>query len=186
MSLFGRLPAKYGLRTKERLKTSNCSRYGKCSKISNTFSLSVLILNAGYQGWNSQNTPQNSKQLVETLITLLQTESAQMFSNVSWEDLYADDLIIIADAESMEECVHRLLAWKEGIERKGLRVNAGNTKIMIDGTGLDRLQSSGKFPCAICRTGVGSNSIKCYLCNTGCTRSAVELKHVKEDLNYKI
>ena len=65
-------------------------------------------------------------------------------------------LDIIAD--SMEECVCRLLAWKEGMERKGLRVNAGKTKIMIDGTGLDLLQSSGKFPCAVCRTGVGSNS----------------------------
>ena len=30
---------------------------------------------------------------------------------------------------------------------------------MICSTGLDLLQSSGEFPCAICRTGVGSNSI---------------------------
>ena len=44
------------------------------------------------------------------------------------------------------------------MEEKGLRVNAGKTKIMICGTGLDLLQSSGEFPCAVCRTGVGSNS----------------------------
>ena len=75
-----------------------------------------------------------------------------------WEDLYTNDLII---AESLEECVRRLLTWKEAMEKKGLRVNAGKTKIMICGTGLDLLQSSGEFPCAVCRTGVGSNSIFC-------------------------
>ena len=35
------------------------------------------------------------------------------------------------------------------VEEKGLRVNAGKTKIMICGTGLDLLQSSGEFPCAV-------------------------------------
>ena len=55
--------------------------------------------------------------------------------------LYADDLVIIT--ESLEGCVRRLLTWKEAMEKKGLRVNAGKTKIMICGTGLDLLQSSG-------------------------------------------
>ena len=37
------------------------------------------------------------------------------------------------------------------MEEKGLRVNAGKRKIMIcsTGTGLDLLQSSGKFLCAV-------------------------------------
>ena len=54
------------------------------------------------------------------------------FQAVTWEDLYADGLVSIAD--SMEECLRRLLTWKEGMERKGLRVNVGKTKIMICGT----------------------------------------------------
>ena len=62
--------------------------------------------------------------------------------NGQWEDLYADDLVIIA--ESLEECVRRLLTWKKAIEEKGLRVNAGKTKIMICSMGLDLLQSSGE------------------------------------------
>ena len=70
------------------------------------------------------------------------------------EDLYADDLVIIA--ESLEECVRRLLTWKEANEKKGLRVNAGKTKIMICDMGLDLLQSSGEFPCPVCHSGVGS------------------------------
>ena len=59
-----------------------------------------------------------------------------------------------------------------------MRVNAGKTKIMICSMGLDLLQSSGKFPCAVCCTGVGSNSIFC----NGCLCSG--LKHLKKDPDY--
>ena len=45
------------------------------------------------------------------------------------------------------------MTWKEAMEKKGLRVNAGKTKIMICGKGLNLLQNSGEFPCAVCRTG---------------------------------
>ena len=81
-------------------------------------------------------------------IIVLEALSQEFHSGVLWEDLYADDLVIIA--VSLEECIRRLLTWKEAMEKKGLRVNAGKTKIMICGTGLDLLQSSGKFPCAVC------------------------------------
>ena len=43
------------------------------------------------------------------------------------------------------------------MERKGLLLNTGKTKIMILRTGLDLLESSDEPPCAICHTGVGSN-----------------------------
>ena len=92
-------------------------------------------------------------------IIVLEALSREFRSGVPWEDLYADDLVIIA--ESLEECVRRLLTGKEAMEKKGLRVNAGKTKIMICGMGLDLLQSSSEFPCAICCTGVGSSSIFC-------------------------
>ena len=75
---------------------------------------------------------------------------------------YADDLVIIAD--SLEECVRRLLIWKEAMEKKGLRINAGKTKVMICGTGLNLLQSSGEYPAAVCHTGVGNNIIYCNGC----------------------
>ena len=104
-------------------------------------------------------------------IIVLEALSREFCSGVPWEDLYADDLVIIA--ESLEKCVRRLLTWKKAMEKKGLRVNAGKTKVMICGTGLDLLQNSGEFPCAICGTGVGSNSIFCNGASTGCTRNAV-------------
>ena len=55
------------------------------------------------------------------------------------------------------------MIWKEDIEKE-LRVNAGKTKVMICGTGLDLLQSSGEYPCAVCHTQVGNNSIYCNGC----------------------
>ena len=78
-------------------------------------------------------------------IIVLEALSREFRAGVSWDDLYAIDLVIIA--ESLEECVNRLLIWKEAMEKKGLRVNAGKTKVMICGTGLDLLQSSGEYPC---------------------------------------
>ena len=67
---------------------------------------------------------------------------------------------------------------KEAMEKKGLRVNAGKTKIMICGTRLDLLQSSGEFPCAVCCTGVGSNSIWVHKKYSG-------LKCLKKDPDYR-
>ena len=66
---------------------------------------------------------------------------AKICSGVPLEDLYADDLVIIA--ESLKECVRRLLTRTEAMEEKGLRVSAGKMKTMISDTGLDLLQSSG-------------------------------------------
>ena len=96
---------------------------------------------------------------------------------------YADDLVIIA--ESLEECVRKLLTWKEAMEKKGLRVNAGKTKIMICGTGLDLLQSSGEFPCTVCCTGVGSNSIFCNGCKHWVHKKCSGLKRLKKDPDYR-
>ena len=56
-------------------------------------------------------------------IIVLEALSREFPAGVPWEDLYADDLVIIAD--SLEECVRRLLISKEAMEKKGLRVNAG-------------------------------------------------------------
>ena len=64
-------------------------------------------------------------------IIVLEALSRKFRSGFPWEDLNADDLVIIA--KSLEKCVRRLLTWKEAMEEKGLRVNAGKTKIMICG-----------------------------------------------------
>ena len=67
-------------------------------------------------------------------IIVLEALSHEFQAGVPCEDVYADDLVIIAD--SLEECVERLMIWKEAMEKKELRVNAEKTKVMICGTGL--------------------------------------------------
>ena len=84
-------------------------------------------------------------------------------TGVPWELLYADDLALIA--EPLEECITKIEAWKSGMESKGLRVNSKKTKFMVSGIGLGQLRDSGAFPCGICRTGVGANSILCSQCS---------------------
>ena len=71
------------------------------------------------------------------------------------------------------------------MEKKGLRVNAEKTKIMICGTELNLLQSSGEFPCAVCRTGVGSNSIFYNGCKHWVHKKCSGLKRLTKDPNYR-
>ena len=54
---------------------------------------------------------------------------------------------------------------------------------MIFGTGLDLLQSSGEFPCAVCRTGVSSNSIFCNGCKHWVHKKCSGLKRLKKNNN---
>ena len=96
-------------------------------------------------------------------IMVLEALSREFRTGAPWELLYADDLVIIA--ESMEELMVKLKAWKAGMEAKGLRVNMGKTKLMVTGHDLDVLKDSGTYPCAVCRTGVGANSILCTSCD---------------------
>ena len=56
---------------------------------------------------------------------------------------------------------------------------------MICCTGLDLLQSSGEFPCAVCRTGVGSNSIFCNGCKHWVHKKCSGLKRLKKDPDYR-
>ena len=76
------------------------------------------------------------------------------------------------------------MTWKEAMEKKELR-NAGKTKIMICGTGLDLLQSSGEFPCAVCCTGVGSNSIFYNGCKHWVHKKCSGLKRLTKDPDYR-
>ena len=51
------------------------------------------------------------------------------------------------------------------MEAKGLRVNMGKTKVMRCRVKGVQAENSGKWPCSVCRKGVGRNSIRCVSCN---------------------
>ena len=115
-------------------------------------------------------------------IIVLEALSCEFHSGVHWEELYADDLVTMA--ELLEECVRRLLTWKEAMEEKGLRVNAGKM-ITICGMDLDLLLSSGEFPCTVCHTGVGSNSIFWNGCKHWMHKKCSGLKCMTKDPDYR-
>ena len=71
------------------------------------------------------------------------------------------------------------------MEEKGLRIDAGKAKIMICGTGLDLLQSSGEFPYPVCRSGVGNNSIFCKGCKLWVHKKCSGLKRLTMDPDYR-
>ena len=110
-------------------------------------------------------------------IIVLEALSPEFRFGIPWEDLYANDLVIIA--ESLEECVRRLLTWKEAMEKKGLRVNAGKTKIMIRAWTSCRIQASFHAP-----SGVGSNNI-CNGCKFWMHKKCSGLKHLTKDPDYR-
>ena len=70
------------------------------------------------------------------------------------------------------------MTWKEAMEKKGLKVNAGKTKIMICGAGLDllqrtscRIQASFHAPSVALEWAATASSA--VAASTGCTRNAV-------------
>ena len=67
-------------------------------------------------------------------------------------------------AESMEKLLVKVQTWKTEMAKMGICGNMGKTKIlvyMVYGINLDMLKKSGKDPCGVCQTGVGSNAISC-------------------------
>ena len=60
--------------------------------------------------------------------------------------------------------MEKLRKWKKGMEAKGLRVNAGKTKVMQGWVSRFQSEDSGEYPCGVCRKGVGENTILCVKC----------------------
>ena len=94
-------------------------------------------------------------------VIVLEALSCDFRTGTPWEQ-YADDLVISAETEGLKM---KLNKWKTEMESKGLRVNMGKTKIMVSRVNLQMLKDYGKYPCSVCRKGVGSNSIYCAGCS---------------------
>ena len=95
-------------------------------------------------------------------MNVLEALSMEFRTGCPWEILYADDLMV--SAQSMDELLVKLRTCRSEIEKKGLRVNMGKTKLMVPGSNLDVLRKSGKYPCGVSQAGVGRNAIQCGGC----------------------
>ena len=83
-------------------------------------------------------------------------------SGLPSELLYADDLVIMAP--TMEQLGRRVADWRASLLGKGLKVNAGKSKVMVGSSGGKMIVNSGKCPCGVCGKGVQANSGKCTVC----------------------
>ena len=95
-------------------------------------------------------------------VLVLEVPSRGFSTGVPWELLHTDDLVLIADTQ--ENCIYKLKAWKTGMDSKGLHINMMETKFLVSGVDHDVLKKSGKYPCAACSSGVDNNSIQCSQC----------------------
>ena len=95
-------------------------------------------------------------------IIVLEALSKKFRIGLPWELFYADDLALLAESE--EKLLEMIRRWKDGMEQKGLKVNMGKTKVMNCKVRQGQAENSGKFPCGICKKGVGRNSIYCTKC----------------------
>ena len=85
--------------------------------------------------------------------------------------LYADDLVIMAP--TMEQLGRRVAEWRVSLPHKGLKVNAGKSKVMVGSSGGKMIVNSRKWPCGVCGKGVQANSVQCTVYKKRFTSGAV-------------
>ena len=76
------------------------------------------------------------------VVIVMEALSGEFQDAVPWELLYADDLVVIAESE--EELIKKLTRWKDGVQRKGIKVNMNKTKVMISGESRKEMQNTGR------------------------------------------
>ena len=76
--------------------------------------------------------------------------------------VYVDDLILMAP--TMEQLGRRVAEWKVSLLDKGLKMNAGKSKVMVGSSGGKMIVNSGKCPGGVCGKGVHAISVQCTVC----------------------
>jgi len=74
---------------------------------------------------------QDSTLIPLLLVIVMEALSKEFRVALSWELLYADDLIVIAETE--DDLIKRFNEWKDNMENRGMRVNMNKTKVVISG-----------------------------------------------------
>ena len=115
---------------------------------------------------------------------MLEALFVKLHTGCPWKILYADDLMV--SAQSMDEWLVKLKTWSSEMEKKGLKVNMGKTKLMVSGSNFDVLRKYRKCPCGVCRAGVGRKAIQCGGCRQWVHKKCSGIKGpLTSDLNFR-
>ena len=68
--------------------------------------------------------------------------SSEVRSGLPCKLLYGNDLVIITP--TMEQLGRRVAEWRASLPDKGLKVNAGKSKVMVGSSGRKMVESSGR------------------------------------------
>jgi len=80
-------------------------------------------------------------------VIVMEALSREFRVALSWELLYTDDLVVIAETE--DGLIKRLNEWKDFLENRGMRVNMNKTKVMISGERQKVTQKALRWPCGL-------------------------------------
>jgi len=80
-------------------------------------------------------------------VIVMEALSREFRVALSWELLYTDDLVVIAETE--DGLIKRLNEWKDFVENRGMRVNMNKTKVMISGERQKVTQKALRWPCGL-------------------------------------
>ena len=77
-------------------------------------------------------------------------------------------------APTMEQPGRRVAEWRASLIDKGLKVNAGKSKVMVGSSGGKMIVNTEKWPCGVYGKAVQANSVQCTACKkNGYTSGAV-------------
>ena len=126
-----------------------------------TEACTVVRTDAGLSESFEVNVGLHQGSVLSTLLfsVVMNVVSSEARSGLSSELLYADDLVLMAP--TMEQLGRRVAEWRASILDKGLKVNAGKSKVMVGSSGGKMIVNSGKWPCGVCGKGVQANVVQC-------------------------
>ena len=78
---------------------------------------------------------------------LFSVVSSESRSGLPSELLYASDIVLMAP--TMEQPGRRVAKWRVNILDKGLKVNSGRFKVMVDSSGGKMIVNSGQWSCCL-------------------------------------
>jgi len=90
----------------------------------------------------------------------------------SWELLYADELVVIAETE--DDLIKRLNEWKDNLENRGMVVNINKT--MVSEEWQKVTQKAVRWLCGVCGRDICNNSIQCTGCQKWVHRKCSDIK----------